>query len=131
MFPSFRRAAADYLWTTRCACSLRQPNFGKMMVGLVATVVRLPPREQCCGTGADPSYGTRERMTIFQVQLWPNGKWDGKDHQKVEAATAKDAAEKLYGSSLRDKGSNYKNPIRAQVRALGDLSSHPTVIYEP
>lgn len=67
-------------------------------------------------------------MSLFQVQLWPNGIWDGKEYQRVEAKTAKEAAEKLYGGPLSEKGSNYK--IRAQVRALGDLRNHPMVFYE-
>jgi hypothetical protein len=45
-------------------------------------------------------------MAVFQVQLWPNGKWDGKDYQRVEAKTAQEAAEKLYGGPLSEKGSN-------------------------
>jgi len=67
-------------------------------------------------------------MAIYQVQLWPDGKWDGKDYQRVEANSAKEAAEKLYGGELSEKGSNYK--IRAQVRLLGELKAHPTVFYE-
>jgi hypothetical protein len=46
-------------------------------------------------------------MATFQVQLWPDGKWDGMPYQKVEAATAKEAAEKLYGQPLKETGSNY------------------------
>ena len=53
-------------------------------------------------------------MATFQVQLWPDGKWDGKPYQKVEAATAKEATEKLYGQPLKEAESNYE--IRAQVR---------------
>ena len=40
-------------------------------------------------------------MTTFQVQLWPNGKWDGKDYQGVEAKTAKEAG--VLGKSRSDR----------------------------
>src|SRR5271154_2947562 len=30
-------------------------------------------------------------MPTFQVQLWPDGKWDQKDYVKVDAATEKEA----------------------------------------
>jgi hypothetical protein len=62
---------------------------------------------------SDKSEVARKRevhMATFQVQLWPGGKWDGKDYQKVEAETEKEAAEKLYGGALSDKGSNYIAP---------------------
>jgi hypothetical protein len=68
-------------------------------------------------------------MSLFQVQLWPNGKWDGKDYQKVEAESAKEAAEKLYGSALSESGSNFK--IRARVRRLGDIKTTGSIFYEP
>lgn len=68
-------------------------------------------------------------MSLFQVQLWPNGKWDGKDYQKVDAESAKEAAEKLYGSTLSERGSNFK--IRARVRRLGDIKTTGSIFYEP
>ena len=68
-------------------------------------------------------------MAIFQVQLWPDGKWDGQDYQKIEAETAKEAAEKLYGGVPSDEGSNYK--IRAQVRRLGGIKSNATIFFDP
>jgi len=68
-------------------------------------------------------------MTTFQVQCWPNGKWDGKDYQRVEAQTAQEAAEKLCGGPLIERGSNYK--IRARVRILGDIRTTGYIFYEP
>ena len=66
-------------------------------------------------------------MAIFQVQLWPDGQWDGKDYQRVEAMTKKDAAEKMYGRPLSESGS--MNQIRAQVH---DMVSRgvATVFYD-
>ena len=70
-----------------------------------------------------------EKIYANQVQLWPDGKWDGKDYQKIEGDSAQEASEKLYGNALSSKGSNYK--IRAQVRRLGDIKSTATIFYEP
>jgi hypothetical protein len=39
-------------------------------------------------------------MATFQVSLKPDGKSDWTPYQQVEAATAKEAAEKLYGRPL-------------------------------
>jgi hypothetical protein len=69
----------------------------------------------------------KSTMAIFQVQLWPNGKWDGNDYQRVEAA--KEAAEKVYGNSLTDTGRNHK--IRALARSLSEVTSNSTLFYEP
>ena len=70
-------------------------------------------------------------MPTWQVQLWPDGKWDGNPYEKVDAGTAKAAAEYLYGGSLSEVGSMHK--IRAQVRPLiaGGHVVTPTVFYEP
>ncbi len=67
-------------------------------------------------------------MPTFQVQLWPDGKWDGKPYQKVDAETAKAAAEKLYRKPLKENGSNFQ--IRAQVLRLSFPSGNPTIFYE-
>lgn len=67
-------------------------------------------------------------MPTFQVQLWPDGKWDGRDYRKVDAATRKDAAEMIYGKPLSERGSNYQ--IRAQVRPLIPRGG-ATVFYDP
>jgi hypothetical protein len=50
----------------------------------------------------------------YSVQLWPNGKWDGKPYQKVYAGSPQEAAEKRYGSPLHEQGNLAQ--IRAQVR---------------
>jgi hypothetical protein len=66
-------------------------------------------------------------MAVFQVQHWPDGKWDGKDYKHVEAATAKDAAEKECGCSLSERGGRHQ--IRAQVRSLDDFRAAPMIFY--
>jgi hypothetical protein len=68
-------------------------------------------------------------MEVYQVQLWPDGKWDGKPYQQVEAPSEKAAAEKIMGRPLATKGSNFK--IRARVRPFGRLIGEATVFYEP
>ena len=69
---------------------------------------------------------TGDMETGYLVQLWPEGKWDNKPYQKVYAASPKEAAEKLYGGTLHDEGSNAQ--IRAQVRIAG--KSTGIVFYE-
>jgi len=64
--------------------------------------------------------------TTYWVQLWPNGKWDGKPYQKVDAASPREAAEKLHGGPLREAGGNHQ--IRAQVRIARKSSG--IVFYE-
>ena len=56
----------------------------------------------------------------YQVQHWPNGQWD-REHNwlKVEAATEKEAAEKVCGLRLTDEGRLAQ--LRARVLTLGDF----------
>ena len=56
-------------------------------------------------------------MAIFRVQLWPNGKWDGQPYQKVEATSAREAAETLLCVPLDERGGG--GQIRARVRPFG------------
>jgi hypothetical protein len=66
-------------------------------------------------------------MPTFPVQLWPDGKWDQKDYRKVDAATKKEAAEKLYGKPLSEKGSSHQ--IRVRVHSPIPRGS-ATVFYD-
>jgi hypothetical protein len=74
-------------------------------------------------TASEPTYpihlsGRSIQMeTTYWVQLWPNGKWDGKPYQEVRAGSPKEAAEKLHGGPLHEEGSPHQ--IRAQVRIAG------------
>ena len=67
-------------------------------------------------------------MTTFQVQLWPNGSWNGNPYARVKATTPEEAAERMYGRPLVDRGANFQ--IRAIVRVLGRTRSTPIVLYE-
>jgi hypothetical protein len=67
-------------------------------------------------------------MATFYVQLWPDGTWDQEGYRQVEALSAQEAAEKLYGRTLQDRGSN--SQIRAQVRSFFGAKHSPVVFYE-
>jgi hypothetical protein len=57
---------------------------------------------------------------IYQVQHWWNGQWDRTQNwRKVEASTAKEAAEKVCGRVLSEAGRH--SQLRARVLKLGDL----------
>jgi hypothetical protein len=67
-------------------------------------------------------------VPVFRVQLWPDGKWDFKPYQDVEAETAKEAAEKLYGKPLRERG---KSPqLRATVHPPAPARNFPIGFYD-
>lgn len=67
-------------------------------------------------------------MAIYQVQGLPNGFWDKKPFQKIEASSPKEAAEKLHGSRLSDRGS--KDAIRARVRQMIGNTSNSIIFFE-
>ena len=57
---------------------------------------------------------------IYQVQHWPNGQWDrAQNWRKVEAASEKEAAEKVCGFTLAEAGRLAQ--LRARVLKFGDL----------
>jgi len=65
---------------------------------------------------------------IYQVQLWPNGQWSAKHNwQKVEAATEKEAAEKVCGRTLRAQGKLAQ--LRARVLKHGDLKQRSATSF--
>jgi cysteinyl-tRNA synthetase len=68
----------------------------------------------------EPQGTTWRNETTYWVQLWPNGEWDRKPYQRVNAITPKEAAEKLHGGLLRETGGRHQ--IRAQVRITGQSS---------
>jgi hypothetical protein len=56
---------------------------------------------------------------MYQVQHWPNGQWNREDNwRKVEAASAKEAAEKVCGLALTEAGR--LTQLRARVFTIGD-----------
>lgn len=64
------------------------------------------------------------QMSTFQVRLFPDG-----DYQKIEASTALEAAEKLYGRPLSDIGSQHQ--LRVMVHEMiWPRQSSPTLFYD-
>jgi hypothetical protein len=56
----------------------------------------------------------------YQVQHWPNGQWNREQNwRKVEAASEKEAAEKVCGAPLAQEGKLAQ--LRARVLTFGDL----------
>ena len=61
-----------------------------------------------------------QTQRTYQVQHWPNGQWSLEHNwKKVEAASAKEAAEKVCGRALKQDGKLAQ--LRARVLTLGDL----------
>ena len=62
-------------------------------------------------------------MTTFQVRL------PDEDYKKIEAKTAKEAAEKLYGRELSEVGSNHQ--LRVMVHAMTwPRDQNPMLFYD-
>jgi hypothetical protein len=82
---------------------------------------RLSPKTVCTRTPPPTNVGnTMQTKKTYQVQHWPNGQWSPMDNWcKIEAATAKEAAEKVCGLALTDQGTLAR--LRARVLAFGDL----------
>jgi hypothetical protein len=74
---------------------------------------------------------TMQTKRAYQVQLWPNGQWSPQyNWRKVEAASAKEAAEKACGAALVERGRLAQ--LRARVLAFGDLKQRSaTAFYAP
>jgi hypothetical protein len=63
---------------------------------------------------------TMQTRRIYQVQHWRNGQWDRTQNwRKVEAASAKEAAERVCGRALSEAGRH--SQLRARVLTFGDL----------
>jgi hypothetical protein len=70
--------------------------------------------------GSGNSMQTRR---IYQVQHWPEGHWDrAHNWRKVEARSEKEAAEKVCGRTLKERGNLAQ--LRARVLTLGDFKQH-------
>ena len=59
--------------------------------------------------------------------MWPEGTWKYEPSQVVEAETAKEAAEKLYGKPLREHGKSAQ--LRATVHPPGPPRKFPIGFY--
>ncbi|HEU4357570.1 MAG TPA: hypothetical protein VFR54_03870 [Xanthobacteraceae bacterium] len=72
---------------------------------------------------APPHEASGEKMQTkrtYQVQHWPNGHWNPQHNwRKVEAGSEKEAAEKVCGLPLTERGTLAQ--LRARVLIFGDL----------
>jgi hypothetical protein len=65
-------------------------------------------------------FSLMQTKRVYQVQHWPDGQWSREHNwRKVEAGTAKEAAEKVCGLALTEAGR--LSQLRARVLPLGDL----------
>jgi len=83
---------------------------------------RVSPKRICtCLPEAHGIRGnTMQTKRIYQVQHWPDGRWDRQHNwQKIEAGSEKEAAEKVCGFALAQTG--MLGQLRARVLRLGDL----------
>jgi len=75
------------------------------------------------GVNAQKAQEAMQTKWTYQVQHWPNGRWDRRHNwQKVEAKSEKEAAEKLCGFPLTQTGRLAQ--LRARVLRFGDLRQH-------
>jgi hypothetical protein len=66
---------------------------------------------------------TMQTQRTYQVQHWPDGQWSREHNwKKIEAASEKEAAEKVCGRALKQYGKLAQ--LRARVLTLGDLKQH-------
>ena len=71
---------------------------------------------------------TMQTQRTYQVQHWPNGQWSREHNwKKVEAASEKEAAEKVCGRALKQDGKLAQ--LRARVLTLGDLKQHSATAF--
>ncbi len=80
----------------------------------------------------DTSHGNRgntmQTTWTYQVQHWPNGQWRREHNwRKVEAASEKEAAEKVCGIILAETGTLAQ--LRARVLRFGDLKQHSATAF--
>ena len=66
-------------------------------------------------------------MDMYQVQLWPNGRWDRQPWRKVAARNEDEAAYKATGERLSKEGRQGK--IRARVIKHAAYGPPATAFY--
>jgi hypothetical protein len=93
----------------------------KAAMEIADIAARLSPKTVCTRTRLERTSGnTMQTKKTYQVQHWPDGQWSPAHNWcKIEAATAKEAAERVCGLSLTEHGR--LTQLRARVLALGDL----------
>jgi hypothetical protein len=76
----------------------------------------------------ETSGNTMQTKRTYQVQHWPNGQWDPwHNWRKVEAASEKEAAEKVCGRALTDRGTLAQ--LRARVLTFGDFKQRSATSF--
>jgi len=64
---------------------------------------------------------------VYQVQHWPNGQWDrAQNWRKVEAASEKEAAEKVCGFALAEAGRLAQLRARVLKSVISNSAAPPT-----
>ena len=64
----------------------------------------------------------------YQVQHWPNGQWNPEHNwRKIEAGSEKEAAEKVRGRTLTERGTLAQ--LRARVLTFGDLKQRSATSF--
>jgi hypothetical protein len=64
----------------------------------------------------------------YQVQHWPDGQWSPEHNwRKIEAATEKEAAEKVCRLALTERGTLAQ--LRARVLTFGDLKQRSATSF--
>jgi hypothetical protein len=66
-------------------------------------------------------------MDMYQVQLWPYGRWDRQKWRVVAARNETEAAYKVTGEQLSEGGERRK--LRLRVMRLGNGGRPPTAFY--
>ena len=66
-------------------------------------------------------------MDMYQVQLWPHGRWDRQKWRVVAARNEAEAAYKVTGERLSEEGERRK--LRIRVMRLGNGGGPPTAFY--
>jgi len=66
-------------------------------------------------------------MEMYEVQIYPNGRWDRQQSRVVAARDEEEAAYKVAGERLTRDGDRRK--ARLRVLRLGTGSPPPTVFY--
>ena len=67
-------------------------------------------------------------MLKFKVRCFLHGVWDGKDEREVTASDCAEAAKKVCGEGLVERGSISK--LRAKVRVFGQRHRIKTSFFE-
>ena len=64
----------------------------------------------------------------YKVQHWPNGQWDAQQNwRKVEASSEREAAEKVCGRALTNRGTLAQ--LRARVLTFGDFKQRSATSF--